>query len=764
MSDGLEDATEVLSEGELAKEGAFVAMLYDQLDAYREELHRQLAEVRLAPAVGTHQWRTERDALARMLERRLQSISIGDLPLCFGRLDLNDGSRLHVGRVGIAGEGEEPLLMDWRAPKAALFYSATSGSPQGVVRRRHLLAKGREVVAIDDEIFDLDAFDADADASALQGDAALLAAVSRSRSGYMRDIVATIQREQDEVIRADLAGVLVVQGGPGTGKTAVALHRAAYLLYTHRMRLAKTGVLVVGPNPVFLRYIEQVLPSLGETGAVLATVHGLFPGVRAQVHDSVPVAEMKGRAEMTDLLKKAVRDRQRLPRAAVDLAFERATVHLSRDACDQARRIARRSNRPHNQARRVLEAQLLEVGIAQIRAQMIASGAQEPSGETVAELRRGLRRSHDFKALMERMWPILTPQQFLNDLFGTRPLLRAAGGSLGEMDVEFLFRERAANSADVAWTIEDVPLLDEAAELLGSATDEADARRARQRRQQRQQDLDFASRVLSSMELEISINAERFAERFADSSAETIAEQASRDRSWRFGHVIVDEAQELSPMAWRMLFRRNPNRSMTIVGDLAQCSASWAPPSWDAVLDTFAKDRWRVAELSVNYRTPAEIMESANAVLAVAAPTMAPTVAIRDSGHEPFRREVSSDRIPQETAALASSELSQLDEGRIAVIAPASLVEALADALSERLGEHFDRLNPLAARVALVTIADAKGLEFDGVVLVEPGAIAARSGRGMNDLYVALTRATQRLAVVHSTELPKELREHIVTG
>lgn len=763
MSDEVEDVTEVLAEGELAKEGSFVSMLYDQLDAYREDLQRQLADVRLAPAVGTHQWRTERDSLARMLERRLQSISIGDLPLCFGRLDLHDGSRLHVGRVGIAGDGEEPLLMDWRAPKAALFYSATSGSPQGVVRRRHLLAKGRDVVAIDDEIFDLDAYDSNVDSSALQGDAALLAAVSRSRSGYMRDIVATIQREQDEVIRADLAGVLVVQGGPGTGKTAVALHRAAYLLYTHRMRLAQTGVLVVGPNPVFLRYIEQVLPSLGETGAVLATAHSLFPGVRAQRHDGVLVAEMKGRVEMADLLKKAIRDRQRLPRSAVDLAFERATIHLSREACDQARRIARRSNRPHNQARRVLEAQLLEHGIAQIRSQMAASQAQDLAPETVAELRRGLRRSHDFKALMERMWPILTPQQLLNDLFGALPLLRAAGTEIDGMDVEILWRERAANLADVTWTIEDVPLLDEAAELLGSATDAADARRARQRRQQHQQELEFANRVLSSMDLEISINAERFAERFADSSGETIAEQASRDRSWKFGHVIVDEAQELSPMAWRMLFRRNPNRSMTIVGDLAQCSASWAPPSWRAVLDEFAKDRWSVAELSVNYRTPAEIMRSANAVLAVAAPAILPTVAIRDSGYEPFRRLVASDRLVEEAASITARELARLDEGRIAVIAPPSLVEMLATALSNHLGDHFDRQNPLAARVALLTIAEAKGLEFDGVVLVEPTTMTSRSSRGMNDLYVALTRATQRLAVVHSLELPRELVDHIVS-
>ena len=747
--------------GELAREGAYVSMLYDQLDSYRAELQRQLAEVRLAPATGTHQWRTERDSLARLLERRLQSISIGDLPLCFGRLDLDDGSRLHVGRVGIAGEGEEPLLMDWRAPKAALFYSATSGSPQGVIRRRHLLAKGREVVAIDDEIFDIDAFDA-ATSDDLHGDAALLAAVSRSRSGYMRDIVATIQREQDEVIRADLSGVLVVQGGPGTGKTAVALHRAAYLLYTHRMRLAQTGVLVVGPNPVFLRYIEQVLPSLGETGAVLATVHGLFPGVRPSRHDDLAVAELKGRPEMVTLLKKAIRDRQRLPKGPVSLAFERARVQLSREFCEQVRRLGRRSSRAHNQARKLVEAQLLEAGVVQIRAQMVASGAAEPSGETLSDLRRGLRRSHDFKELMERMWPILTPQQLLNDLFGSPPLLRAAAEELAGVDVSILVRDRLSDPDSTDWTMEDVALLDEAAELLGSATDEADARRHRQRRQQRQQDLEFANRVLSSMELEISINAERFAERFADSGGDTIAEQATRDRSWKFGHVIVDEAQELSPMAWRMLFRRNPNRSMTVVGDLAQCSASWAPTSWDDVLAAYATDRWRVAELTVNYRTPAEIMDGANAVLHRAAPDVAPTVAIRASGYLPTRRRVESDALARAVATTALEMLAELDEGRLAVIAPAELIASLSVQLKALLGENFDGLNPLAARVALITVADAKGLEFDGVVLVEPGRIVMTGARGLNDLYVAMTRATQQLAVVHASDIPEELRTHLV--
>ena len=226
-----------------------------------------------------------------------------------------------------------------------------------------------------------------------------------------------------------------------------------------------------------------------------------------------------------------------------------------------------------------------------------------------------------------------------------------------------LARDRVADPDAVVWSMEDVPLLDEAGELLGPATDEAQARLARQQRQARQHELEFANRVLSSMELDIAINAERFADRFADQSGDTIAEQAAKDRTWKFGHVIVDEAQELSPMAWRMLFRRNPNRSMTVVGDLAQCSANWAPASWGEVLEEFARDRWRVAELTVNYRTPTEIMESANAVLRLAAPDVTPTVAIRSSGTSPYRRRIQAATRAAEVAAVVEARASRARRG-----------------------------------------------------------------------------------------------------
>jgi DNA helicase IV len=746
--------------GELEREAEYVAMLYDRLDAYRAGLQRRLEEVRLAPRGGTPQSRTERDALARQLERRLSALAIGDLPLCFGRLDLADGSRLYVGRVGLAGEGDDPLLMDWRAPKAALFYSATSGSPQGVVRRRHLVTRGRTVVSIDDEVFDLEALRSE-EVQELHGDAALMAALSQQRTGHMRDIVATIQREQDEVIRSELAGSLVVQGGPGTGKTAVALHRAAYLLYAHRVRLASRGVLVMGPNAIFLRYIEQVLPSLGETDVVMATARSLFPGVRATRHDEAATADLKGRGVMARLIQNAIRDRERRPREAVEFAFERVRVVLSRELLERARERGQRSRHPHNQARRAVEASLLNAAVAQVREYQVAESLPELSAEELAQVRRGIQRTSAFRALMERMWPILSPQELLNDLFGSAALTRSAARGLEGIDASLLVRERVRDAAAVQWSIEDTPLLDEAAELLGSWTEAEDRRAARRRQAARRREVDYAGSVLSSVAVDIDINAELFADRFADQQSATIGERAALDRTWVYGHVIVDEAQELSPMTWRMVFRRVPDRSMTLVGDLAQCGAPWAPSSWSEVLEPFARGRWRLAELSTNYRTPSEIMDVANRVLALAAPGEVPAGAIRSSGHLPTRRQVATQALPAAVASEAADLLAAIGEGRLAVIAPPDLLPDLALALGDRLGEDLDAANPLGARAALLSVPDVKGLEFDAVLLVEAGEIARRGVRGQNDLYVALTRATQRLSILHAEPLTAELEQYI---
>ena len=330
-------------------ERRYVAMLYEQLDARRADTARRLRGVLHDETVGTPQALTERDAAAAMYTDRLAALRAAEHGLAFGRLDAlpdeNGGpaERRYVGRIGLLDESNEyePLLMDWRAPAARPFYTATAASPEGMRRRRHLRTRRREVLAIDDEVLDLADAAAASQASGLTSEAALLAAVSAHRTGRMSDIVATIQAEQDSIIRSKPSGVLVVQGGPGTGKTAVALHRAAYLLYTHRDRLARRGVLVVGPNPTFLRYIGQVLPSLGETSVVLGTIGQLFPGLDARRPEPVATAAVKGRPEMAGVIAAAVRNRQQLPRRPIELALPISEPALSRSLYRRRRPLTR---------------------------------------------------------------------------------------------------------------------------------------------------------------------------------------------------------------------------------------------------------------------------------------------------------------------------------------------------------------------------------------------------------------------------------------
>ncbi|MEU4161771.1 ATP-binding domain-containing protein [Actinoplanes sp. NPDC026670] len=713
-------------------------MLYARLDEMRERARDHLTGAWRSSG-GTPQARSQRDATARGYADRLARYDAVEPGLCFGRLDPRDGGALHIGRIGIH-DVDEPLLVDWRAPAARPFYVATAITSYGIARRRHIRTRDRTVIDLDDEVLDVDVAAA-AGGGPLVGEAALLAALDAHRTGRMRDIVATIQAEQDRVIRSTAGGVLVVQGGPGTGKTAVALHRAAYLLYTHREQLSARGVLIVGPNPTFLRYISQVLPSLAETGVLLATPGDLFPGVSGSAPEPPETAEMKGRAEMAEFLIEAVAARQRVPESPVEIEVDRHLLRLDRYDCEPVRRRARESGLPHNLARPIFVAGVLDVLARQI-AERIGSDPfwDDPLGEDdtltspnvlddadLADIRADLAALPAVRALLGEWWPVLTPQRFLSDLWATT-------------DRAGLRRERGAG-----WTAADVPLLDEAAELLG---EDDTARRAREARDLRRR-LDYAQGVLDisagskSYEAEDDFEAEIpnaadvmeaavLAERYADRDTRSAAERAAMDRRWAFGHVIVDEAQELSPMAWRMLMRRCPSRSMTIVGDLAQTGARGGADTWAGVLSPYVADRWRLAALTVSYRTPAEIMAYAGRLLADADPPIDLPQPVRSAGAEP--REVTGD--VSDLAGIVAEA-----RGSVAVIVPAGRLAEVAAALPD-LGPDLDE------PAVLLTVTQSKGLEFDTVILVDPELIRAESPRGVNDLYVALTRATRHLTVI----------------
>ncbi|MFC3505349.1 HelD family protein [Micromonospora krabiensis] len=735
-------------------------MLYGRLDGLRDQAARRLTE-ELRATGGTLQARSQRDSSVTMYAEQVEQFSAVENGLCFGRLDGDDGARHYVGRIGIFDTtGDyDPLLMDWRAPAARPFYLATAANPQGVRRRRHLRTRQRKVTGLNDEVLDIASASPTAHEE-LTGEASLLAALNAGRTGRMRDIVETIQAEQDEIIRADLPGVLVVQGGPGTGKTAVALHRAAYLLYTHRRELSTRGVLLVGPNATFLRYISQVLPALAETGVLLRTQADLFPGVRARRVESAEAAALKGRTVMVDVLTAAVRDRQRVPDEPMQIEVEREALTLDPEVVRAARDRARRSGRPHNLARALFDVEVVHALADQVAERI---GADPLGGENLldeadrAEIRRELRDEPELRAALDELWPVLTPQRLLADLYADPDRIATAAPSLTDAERALLHREPGG------WTPADVPLLDEAAELLGEDERAAAARRERIRSLQ----LEYAEGVLEiargsrSIDVEDEadggeilgvtdlIDADRLLERQEESDRLTTAQRAAADRSWAFGHVIVDEAQELSPMAWRLLMRRCPSRSMTIVGDVAQTGALAGTPSWREALTPYVADRWRLTELTVSYRTPAEIMAVAADLLTEIDASLRPPRSVRESGFPPWDRTVAADRLAAELVDAAGREAADLTDGRLGVIVPAGLVDEVAAAVTAALPEAAVGDQPeLESRVVVLTVAQAKGLEFDSVLVADPDRIVAESPRGRSDLYVALTRATQRLGVL----------------
>ena len=734
-------------ESALAHEQAVVDDLYARLDGAREHAQRQLRRAHANPGVPTPGAMVDREAFAVLYAERVAALDAAEERLCFGRLDLAEGTRRYIGRIGLTDDEQRPVLTDWRAPAAEPFYQATALEPQGVTLRRHLVTSGRTVTSIEDDVLDLDALD---DPDAVQGGGALMAALGAKRTGRMRDIVATIQGEQDRIIRAPLPGVLVVEGGPGAGKTVVALHRAAYLLFTHRDRIARSGVLVVGPNPLFLRYISQVLPALGETAAVLVTPGQLFPGVDAVEDDEAAVAAVKGDLRMADVVAAAVKARQRVPDAARRLDVDGSTITLTPQMVAAAREKARASRKPHNQARRTFVLSLLD-RLAAVLAR--SRGVDLDSNREL--LLADLRDSKDVRREVNLAWMPLSPQQVVADLFADPARLEAAAPRLSARERALLVRERGS-----AWTVSDVPLLDEAAELLGQ-DDEAERRAAALAASERAREREYARGVMEmtgagSMMGAGGVSADQLVERYSSAPVRaSVAERAESDRDWVYGHVVVDEAQELSPMAWRVLARRCPTRSMTVVGDLDQTGSAAGLRSWGEVFDRLAPGRWTLERLSINYRTPAPVMALAASVLRASGRDVVPPVSARD-GEDPVFVRLASPHDADDLAAAVRGALADPEVGRVAVIAPRADRDWAARALAAALphGTVGRGLRALDVAVSVLTVTESKGLEFDVVVLLEPAAVLAESTAGARDLYVALSRPTRRVVVLHHDELP----------
>jgi DNA helicase IV len=712
---------------DLDDEQAYIDYAYECLERSRADAWK-LRDLHQGQLGGTFQARYERDVFDEALVNRLTHLDLGDAALVFGRIDrLVEGpvESFHIGRLAVADERSEPVVVDWRAPIAEPFYRATGREPMGLARRRHFAVQGRTLLGIEDELFGaghlgvghdegLDGQEPQPGAgfsnpdTGLRGYSTLLAALERGRTGQLGDIVGTIQAEQDEIIRSPQAGVLVVQGGPGTGKTVVALHRAAYLLYTYRFPLEEQGLLVIGPNRVFLRYIERVLPSLGEAGVEQVVLGDLVPDVDwvrpgRDPGDSPVAARVKGDIRMIEVIRQAVTDRERPLREDVVVPFRSGYVRLDAQTSARIVRAAQRRFRRHNAGRRWVENEVWQA----------LANTWRDRDVPPKDVRDAVRGFDEIRIALERMWPVLTPAQLLHDLFGSKALLRlAASKHLSEDEYLSLHRERSAELAQVRFTDADVALLDEARFVLGPKPGKG-------------------------------------------------GKPNDADEIRTYGHIVIDEVQDLTPMQLRMATRRSLNGSMTVVGDIAQATGALAPDTWEDVLRHLPDKRpSRVIGLSVGYRIPEQIMDLANKVMHAATPELRAPTAVRvgDTGPLIVRANSPAD-LSAEVAKRTAELLAELPDGNVAVVAPDTMVETVSAALDDAGIEHGRATRTgLDMGVTVVPVSVVKGLELDGVVVVEPAAIVADEQQGLRALYVALTRATRRLTVVHALELPASMR------
>ena len=698
---------------ELEQEQAYILHAYECLEASRVGALK-IRELTSSGPGGTFQARLERNVFDENLVHRLEQLELGNAALVFGRIDRTADSgdeveSFHIGRLAVADANREPVVVDWRAPVAEPFYRATGREPMGLLRRRHFVVEGPQLLALEDELFGEghlgvgqdEGLGGDDPRQGLRGYSTLLTALGRSRTGQLGDIVATIQAEQDEIIRSSQAGVLVVQGGPGTGKTVVALHRAAYLLYTHRFPLEDQGVLVIGPNRVFLRYIERVLPSLGEAGVQQVILADLIPEVQFGLRESSNVARVKGNKRIAKVIDKAITDRERPLREDVQLPYGVGFVRLRAEESVQIIKAARRRYHRHNQARRYVENEVWAALAASFR-----------SGADAEDIRDALTGTPEIRAVLERMWPVLTPAQLLHDLFGSKALLKlAANGILPESDYLALYRDRSDSLEEVRWSNADAALLDEARFLLGP-------------RPRKSGKVDETDEIRT------------------------------------FGHIVVDEVQDLTPMQLRMVTRRSLSGSMTVVGDIAQATGPLAPDDWKDVLEHLPSRKTpRVVGLSVGYRIPAQIMELADKVMHVATPGLRAPRSVRDGDEVPVITAVeSADALHEAVIARARVLLQQSGGGRTAIICPDDMVDQMSTALDAASVPHGRaQAAGLDENLSIVPASLAKGLELDDVIVVEPSAIVADDAQGLRLLYVTLTRSTRSLTVVHRMPLPEAM-------
>ena len=721
--------SEELLAREIAGEQAFVDRVYVQLQKSASAAQLLAREGYERGLLGHEGGLVERDAMVFQAAKRIAQLDAAHEGLVFGRLDLRpelDADPRYVGRIGLRDDDHDSLLIDWRAPAAAVFYQATAADPKNVVRRRVLRSAGPTVVSVEDELLDAEA---DTDLP-IVGEGALMAQLSRARDRSMHSIVATIQAEQDRAIRAPSRGVTSISGGPGTGKTVVALHRAAYLLYTDRRRYESGGVLVVGPSGVFMRYIERVLPSLGETAVALRSLGEVVDGVRAIRHDEPAVADVKGSARMAELMRRT--SRQQVPGSPREyrIFWRDDVIQLDGAKLGQLRRQLMGQGRRNRQIPRVASS-LLDLMWRQVRGERGRERGREAFNDEMLS-------DQSFVDFVVEWWPPLDAPTVLGWLREPDFLARVAEGVLTEEQQRLL--SKSWSSSETTPSVEDVPLLDELRYALG----------------------DVPTRAEEDHELDDFLGGD-----VQELTSAVEREYGSGGRRWTpptnsieddpFAHVLIDEAQDLTPMQWRMVGRRGRVASWTIVGDPAQ--SSWPVPAEAAEARAAALEGKELHEfhLSTNYRNSSEIYAYAAAYAQrVGLDADLPT-AVRSTGVEP--REVVGSPDLESATRSAVAEVAGQVAGTVAVVVPAarrsdvnawlaSWPELAADAPNARAAIDSSVTPSGDDRIVVLTGLDTKGLEFDAICVVRPQEIEDESATGRATLYVVLTRATQLLVTV----------------
>ncbi|MGD7705980.1 HelD family protein [Microlunatus sp. Y2014] len=659
----------------------------------------------------------ERDAFSYQAAKRLATLDAEHDGLVFGRLDQRDGDVRYIGRLGVRDEEYEPLVIDWRARAAEPFYRATPADPMDVVRRRVLRCRGEQVIGIEDDLLDGESADDDL---VVVGEGALLAALSRSRGPRMRDIVATIQAEQDEAIRAPYQGFTLITGGPGTGKTVVGLHRAAYLLYSHRRRFEQGGVLVVGPSSVFMNYIERVLPSLGETSVTLRAI-GQVPGDVVRLGrerlDAPAASTVKGGLRMVRVLRRLVRDPQ-VAGVVQDLRVMVKGEPLTATATDLDRiRSEVWRHHTHNAGREVALSRVLDLLRGRYEVSTADQATEEEDDELTADaFTDAVTSTAQWRMFVNAWWPTLSAPDVLGHLADPGVVGRSADGLLSPDEQSAL----SASYAEPGWSAADAALLDELVAILGplpAPEDESDVSLF----------LDEGSNVSEVVTIADQLTREVEVDPFAEPHD-------------TFAHVLVDEAQDITPMQWRMLRRRGAQASWTIVGDPAQSSWPDAEESDRAVADLIGTAPQRRFRMSTNYRSPAEVYDLAGKVIMGAYERADVPRAVRSTGHDPELRTVSEGSDLAAAVRAAVLDLGDQVEGSLGVVVPVTALATVSDQIAQD-----PALAAIRDRTVVVTAQQSKGLEYDGVLVVSPDEVIAESPGGVRLLYVALTRATQRL-------------------